>query len=200
MRRDMSSSRPGREQRLTLGPSPADKGEMASARAPRDERAFDARLRERGQAMVEFAIIAPLFIILVAGIIQFGVVLNFWLDMQRIANQGARWAVVDAYPGCPRTSPSPPSCSPTLQAYLASQPVSGGLDPCGVEISFPDPDGAGPGIGEPKSGNPVKVRLEDTFTLVPILGIGTLTLGADATMRQEWEATQYEEGDNIICP
>ncbi len=198
MRRDMSSSQPGREQRLTLRPSPADKGDMASARAPRVKRAFYARSRERGQAMVEFALIAPLFIMLVAGIIQFGVVLNFWLDMQRIANQGARWAVVDGYPGCPRTGPT--GCSPTLQEYLESEPVSGGLDPCGVEISFPDPDGAGPGIGEAKSGNPVKVRLEDTFTLVPILKIGTLTLGADATMRQEWKATHYQPGDNIICP
>ncbi len=198
MRRDMSSSQAGRAQGLTLRPSPADKGDMVSARAPRVKRAFGARSRERGQAMVEFAIIAPLFIILVAGIIQFGVVLNFWLDMQRIANQGARWAVVNAYPGCPRTPAG--VCSPTLQEYLASQPVSGGLDPCGVEISFPDPDGAGPGIGEPKAGNPVMVRLEDTFTLVPILDIGTLTLRADATMRQEWEATQYDPGDNIICP
>ena len=33
---------------------------------------------------------------IVVGVIQFGVALNFWLDMQRIANQGARWAVVNS--------------------------------------------------------------------------------------------------------
>ena len=192
MRRDMSSSQAGREQRLTLRPSPADKGDMASVRAPRDERAFDARLRERGQAMVEFAIIAPLFIILVAGIIQFGVVLNFWLDMQRIANQGARWAVVDAYPMnnpqgfCKRTDPTP--CPQTLQDYLASQPVSGGLSPC-VDITFPE--------GTPTAvGDPVTVRLESSFTVVPIVEVGTINLGADATMRLEWAATHYTDIDN----
>ena len=55
--------------------------------------------RESGPvALVEFALILPLFLLIVVGIIQFGVALNFWLDMQRIANQGARWAVVDRYP------------------------------------------------------------------------------------------------------
>ena len=191
MRRDMSSSRPGRGQRLTLRPSPADKGDMASVRAPRDERAFHARPRERGQAMVEFAIIAPLFIMLVAGIIQFGVVLNFWLDMQRIANQGARWAVVNQYPmssgtTCLRTTNPPGSCPETLQEYLGSQPVSGGLTPC-VDITLP--------VGA-KVGEPVTVRLESTFTLVPIVKVGTINLGADATMRQEWAASQYSEANN----
>ena len=190
MVRVMSSSQPGREQRLTLRPSPADKGDMASARAPRDERAFAARPRERGQAMVEFAIIAPLFIILVAGIIQFGVVLNFWLDMQRIANQGARWAVVDAYPMnnpqgfCKRTDPTP--CPQTLQDYLASQPVSGGLNPC-VDVAFPNGNAVG---------NPVTIRLESSFTLVPIVKVGTINLGADATMRQEWKALHYSDVAN----
>ena len=193
MVREMSSSQPAREQRLTLRPSPADKGDMASARAPRVERAFHARSSERGQAMVEFAIIAPLFIILVAGIIQFGVILNFWLDMQRISNQGARWAVVNQYPmssgtTCLRTTNPPGSCPETLQDYLASQPVSGGLSPC-VDITFPE--------GTPTAvGDPVTVRLESSFTVVPIVNVGTISLGANATMRQEWAASQYEEADN----
>jgi hypothetical protein len=168
--------------------TPADKGSMTGARASRDERGIRVRSREgeRGQAMVEFALIAPVFILLIAGIIQFGVVLNFWLDMQRIANQGARWAVVDAYPGCPRTTTPAGSCSPTLQDYLASEPIAGGLNPC-VDITLPN----GADVGEP-----VTVRLESTFTLVPIIGVGTINLGADATMRQEWAASQYSDTEN----
>ena len=50
---------------------------------------------ESGQATTEFALLLPVFLILVVGIINFGIGLNFWLDMQRIANQGARWAVVE---------------------------------------------------------------------------------------------------------
>ena len=40
--------------------------------------------------MVEFALILFPLLLIVAGIIQFGIGLNYWLDMQRIANQGAR--------------------------------------------------------------------------------------------------------------
>ena len=190
--RAMRWSRSVSEQGLTLGPSPADKEGMASRRERPDERTAGARTGERGQAMVEFAIIAPLFILLVAGIIQFGVVLNFWLDMQRLANQGARWAVVNQYPMssgaiCLRTTNPAGSCPETLQDYLASQPVAGGLNPC-VDITF-GPAGA-------KVGEPVTIRLESTFTLVPIVDVGTISLGADATMRQEWAGTQYEEADN----
>jgi Flp pilus assembly protein TadG len=46
------------------------------------------RLRsEKGQATTEFALILFPLLILVTGIIWFGIGLNYWLDMQRIANQ-----------------------------------------------------------------------------------------------------------------
>ena len=79
--------------------------------------------REDGQAMVEFALILFPLLLLVAGIIQFGIGLNYWLDMQRIANQGARWAAVNNWPpNCPAGSAAGdgdcdgPSPNPTLAA------------------------------------------------------------------------------------
>ena len=48
--------------------------------------------------MVEFVLISPLIFLLVGGIIQLALALNYWMDMQRIANQGASWAVVARYP------------------------------------------------------------------------------------------------------
>ena len=60
-----------------------------------DIRARRRQDRESGQAMVEFALILFPLLLLVAGIIQFGIGLNYWLDMKRIANQGARWAAVN---------------------------------------------------------------------------------------------------------
>ena len=47
-----------------------------------------------------------------------------------------------------------------------------------VEICFPD-------SGAKTSGSPVKVHIEAPFKFVPILGIGTITLAANATMRLE---------------
>jgi hypothetical protein len=141
--------------------------------------------------MVEFALIAPLFLLIVAGIIQFGVALNFWLDLQRIANQGARWAVVNHYPGCPRgANPDDPGvCDQSLQDYLASSPVSGGLSPA-VEICFEEMTGAG-SPPKPTVGDPVTVRLTAVFDFVPIVSIGTLDLRGVATMRVEQNPTRY---------
>jgi TadE-like protein len=140
--------------------------------------------------MVEFVLIAPLLFIVVGGIVQMALALNYWLDMQRIANQGARWAVVARYPVdeppyAPMCTGSNAPCAPTLPDALAAQAQSSGLDP-DVAICFPS-DASG--VGEP-----VQVRLETDFTFVPILGIGTVTLGADAEMRIEQDrGLVYEE-------
>jgi hypothetical protein len=149
--------------------------------------------RESGQAMVEFALILFPLLLLVAGIIQFGIGLNYWLDMQRLANQGARWAVVNSYPGCPRTGPNTP-CTPTLQQYLACQPQATAFKPA-VMISFPA------GATEDNVGDPVKVRLTTTFTVVPILGFGDLDLKAEATMRLEQDAGRFAANSTpVFCP
>jgi hypothetical protein len=174
----------------------ADKGSMVSAMRSGASRVVRARRDEGGQALVEFALIAPLFLMIVVGIIQFGIGLNYWLDMQRIANQGARWAVVNNWPTCPRGSTSctgtnnPPFTSPqTLQNYLHHEVITQGLTSTveDVEICYPDDLS---GTTDPEDvGTPVRVRLQAPFTFVPIVHVGTITLTADATMRLEQDPT-----------
>jgi hypothetical protein len=139
------------------------------------------REHERGQALVEFALIAPLFLLLVVGIIQFGIGLNYWLDLNRIANQGARWAAVDKYPNCNGDPASATCSSPTLVEYLESEPVSGGLKP-DATICFEVP--ASPAVAG-TVGQPVTVKVESDFTFLPILDLGTIRLRGRATMRIE---------------
>ena len=95
--------------------------------------------------MVEFALILFPLLILVAGVIQFGIALNYWLDMQRIANQGARWAVVNNWPPeCARGSAVgscgnwPTTPAKTLQQTLTDQAIADGLqDSVTVEVCYP---------------------------------------------------------------
>ncbi|CAN5174520.1 hypothetical protein BH20ACT13_BH20ACT13_18890 [soil metagenome] len=163
----------------------ADKGSMVSVVRGNPSRGDRQRERESGQALVEFALILPVFVVLVVGIIQFGVGLNYWLDMQRIANQGARWAVVNKFPTC-SSAPDTLCTTPyTLQTYLQSEPVSGGLCPR-VDITFP--------ATTSEVGDPVKVLLWTPFTFVPILNLGTINLSADATMRLEQKPGRYQAG------
>ena len=151
---------------------------------------------ENGQAMVEFALILFPLLILVTGIIQFGIGLNYWLDMQRVANQGARFAAVNNWPpDCPRGSAVgtcgswPGTPAKTLQQYIIDAAVADGLQrSVSVEICYPNADSQ-------KIGDPVKVRLKTPFTFVPILEIGTITLSADATMRLE---QSQEAGKGLI--
>lgn len=159
--------------------------------------------------MVEFALILFPLLLLVAGIIQFGIGLNFWLDQNRIANQGARWAVVNAWPGCPRTAPAgscnaTPACTAaptnnTLQSNLRCQAISQGLrNSVCVRVTYPDD--LDPATDPGDVGSPVRVRLENRFKFVPILGIGTITLRGEATMRIENNVPLHVTPDATPCP
>ncbi|HLY93473.1 MAG TPA: TadE/TadG family type IV pilus assembly protein [Gaiellaceae bacterium] len=54
---------------------------------------------ERGQAAVEFALIAPVLIILVLGVIQIGIAFNHYLTITDAARAGARTAIVARFTG-----------------------------------------------------------------------------------------------------
>ena len=60
--------------------------------------------------MVEFALILPLFMVLVFGIFDLGRAFNYWIDETHLSTTGARWAVVNANLG-----------QPTLQQYIKNQ-------------------------------------------------------------------------------
>lgn len=54
---------------------------------------------DRGAALVEFAIVAPLFFLLIFGIIEFGSAYNDYQSIRQGAREGARQAVVGDYGG-----------------------------------------------------------------------------------------------------
>ena len=59
--------------------------------------------REDGVAMTEFALVLPVFLLLVAGILSFGRVFFYWIQANHLANETARWAAVDRNPYAPTT-------------------------------------------------------------------------------------------------
>jgi hypothetical protein len=145
--------------------------------------------------MVEFALVLLPLLVVVVGIVQFGIGLNYWLDLNRIANQGARWAVVNGYPGCDRTGAGV-CTNPTLQQYLACEPVVSSLAPT-VVVSFPAAAG---GAGGDERGDPVRVVVSTQFDFVPFLELGTITLRGTAEMRMEQDRSRYSAGGNAPWP
>ena len=111
--------------------------------------------RESGQAMVEFALILFPLLLLVVGIIQFGIALNYWLDMQRIANQGARWAVVNVARTATQTprvvQPLQPDPSGDARQQATSQGLRSSISASTVKYmsrSRRDPGDAGNKVGD----------------------------------------------------
>jgi Flp pilus assembly protein TadG len=153
--------------------------------------------RESGQATTEFALIFIPLITVVAGIIYFGIGLNYWLDMNRVANQGARSAAVDNWPDkCPRDTSTPPDPSYTCTNSTSSTPCATVLttnshaklqdvlrcsarnNPA-VELCYPGKTPATATIGDP-----VRVTLRAPYKFFFFNAV-RITLTARATMRLE---------------
>lgn len=142
---------------------------------------------ESGQALVEFALVVPLLLVLLLGILDFGKGYNYWIDQTHLANQAARWAAVNKNPG-PGT---------TLQASVQQRANTkelrqGGTasvpSPVSVSICFPD--------GTSNVGDPVRVTVNTTYNwlgfLVAKSGIPlSSSIRGTATMRLEAEPTAY---------
>jgi hypothetical protein len=144
---------------------------------------------EEGQTVVEFAIILFPLLLLVVGIIQFGIAINFWQDQQRLAAAGARVAIVN----CAQAS----WCTPTLEQYLEAQPLSNGNNPQ-ADVCFESITGENGTVPDP--GDSVTVYLEAPFDLVPIFGVGDITISARTTMRLEQKATHAGIASEGLCP
>jgi Flp pilus assembly protein TadG len=153
-----------------------------------------SRLRnDRGVALVEFALVAPLLMMLLFGMLDFGRALNYWIDETHLANMGARMAVVENWP-----TEAPPT-SQTLQDYIREQAHAGELkENVTVCITL--------GSGGPAEGEPVTVTVslptEDLWSnfLVNELGFGPETISAHSTMRLEKNTQDYEDVNPPGCP
>ncbi len=139
-------------------------------------------MRQGGQAVVEFAVLTPVLLSFVFGILDFGRSMNYYNDATHLANEGARWAVVNVNPG-----------SGTLQSYIKSQGDTAEMqNNSTVCITFPGPGGA-------QAGQPVHVTVSVNFNWLPWIqsvlgGTTSTTMTGMADMRLEQAPTTYSAG------
>jgi len=122
--------------------------------------------RNDGQAMTEFALILPIFMIIVAGMLGFGRVFFYWIQANHVANETARWAIVDRNPYAPTTLQ-------TAAADSSSSEFNSNTTVCITRE------------GDKDLGAPLKVTVSKPFTFVPILNIVKIKIQASSTMRIE---------------
>ncbi|WP_297448718.1 TadE family protein [Ferrovum sp.] len=81
----------------------------------------DIMFSERGVAAVEFAIVFPLMLLLMFGIVEFGTMMYDQIMVTNAAREGARWGSVQSV-----SLPHPVSCGdPGINAIQGSSPCSG---------------------------------------------------------------------------
>jgi hypothetical protein len=155
-------------------------------------RRIDPR-REDGVAMVEFALVVPLFLALFIGMVGLGRAFFLWNDANHVANETARWAAIDHNP-----------YSVTLQQHASD--TLGGANVC---IAFQDdtPLDGNPNNGTPSVGSYVTVKVQKPLRLSIHLpkfgGLDTgFTIRGTSTMRVEdlenlGSPASYSTGQNL---
>jgi len=161
---------------------------------------------QEGQSLIEFALVAPLILILVLGIIDIGRALGYKNDETNLANIAARIAVVSSGTTCaPCSGASPAITGPdAIRQYVLSQApaeLKNGstsvATPADVTFLFPNTTSA-TSKGYCK-GDPVKITVTSgyrwlsflTSATIPfsggrrVLPVGVQSITATTTMRME---------------
>ena len=129
---------------------------------------------ESGQAVVEFALVAPVFLLLLFGMIEFARALNAYLVLSNVAREGARSAVV-ADAAITRDS---------VESLIRSGIGSGWLDGDAAVVTLTGLDGA--------AGTASRVEIRYPYRLLLLTGLGegfmnrsTITFTTAVEMRNE---------------
>jgi hypothetical protein len=127
--------------------------------------------------MAEFALVAPVFLLFIAGLLAFGRIFFYWIDANHLANETARWAAVDQNPYAPVGANPPGTGGSTLQQHVID---SGTLEfnDASVCISFESTP--------PEQGQYLTVKVQKpVYTLTRLLPFSKITVKATSTMRIE---------------
>ena len=163
--------------------------------------------------MVEMALIMPILLVIVLGIVDFGKGMNYWNDANQLAADAARFAAVNKNPG----DDTPETADDDFRNWIRMQADTEELE-AGIAEGDPLPDGSCPTnttpqgplcrkvssstprglrvcIGKPgqgtlaegdlEVGQPIEVVVETSYTLIPFVDhIPFLTEAQDSTFGQ----------------
>lgn len=148
---------------------------------------------QRGQALVEFALILPILLAVIIGVFDFGAAYNQKNDQNFLVNQAARYASVNACTPC--------SSGQSIAAYVKTTADTSHLRSGVTHITFCLPPLSGGGTNDGSVGMPLQVTVTSPFNWLGVLagtGLpgGTITIEATVTTRilQQSDGTLYSAG------
>ena len=126
--------------------------------------------------MVEFAIMLPLFILMVFGIIQFGFVFFVWNDMTNAAREGTRRLSVD-------DTVTEAQAATIVQNWLVAWPATFDVTACKIAAQTANPSDC---TGTDSVSVTVSAPMNQVSIVGPIaVAFGLAEMRASVTMRKE---------------
>jgi Flp pilus assembly protein TadG len=154
------------------------------------------RRREEAQSLAEFALILPIFLILVFGIIDFGMGLRAYITVAQATREGARYGVVGNQAGT-FTAGGTGDCDGATTNSIVGKVCStiNGLDLTNIETVTTDCTATST-TPPCNPGDPIEVHTEYSYyyitpvrSIINVLSGGSMddhiTVSSTATMRQE---------------
>jgi Flp pilus assembly protein TadG len=132
---------------------------------------------ERGAELIEFAILVPILLFIIAGIVDFGMMFRTYEAVTNAAREGARVGILPGYE-------DPADVQARVDAYLAASGLTGPRTTTPEVVTVATPAG---------TFNARSVRVQYTYQFAvlggfaPLFGgnFGSITLGAVSVMRTE---------------
>jgi hypothetical protein len=146
---------------------------------------------QRGQALVEFAIILPIVLLILLGVVAFGLAFNAQNNEANLANLAIRLADVNLCTQC-----NAGDGNQQISKYIVKQADTKQLTNDGLTICFRSPPGSpAADPANPKAGDPVQVILSSNFKWFHYTGLnfGTTPIVARVTGRleQDYNGSTY---------
>jgi Flp pilus assembly protein TadG len=164
----------------------------------------------RGTALAELALVLPLLLVLIMGMLDFGKAFNEWIDETHLANEGARLAAVGYVTVACAGAANPNTCIaqqiqgdaniPELKTGRPVTPYAGAQGAARVCISYPTNPATN---SHGQVGDPVQVTVATTyhwlnylvnqvkFVATPIVGKATMRLERPAAAAAAATTTCY---------
>ncbi len=147
-------------------------------------------VQERGAALVEFAILAPLLILLLMGIIEFGWIFGQFNQIRHAAQEGARWGAV--------SRPDVDSSGAMDWSDLVARSCGAADLPSGTTI---DVSGTFPSTARGGTGSVTVTANIQSLTGIPLISdFLPSTLTNTATFRLEQAAPWATSTPTTTCP
>jgi Flp pilus assembly protein TadG len=165
----------------------------------------------RGTALAELALVLPLLLVLIMGMLDFGKAFNEWIDETHLANEGARLAAVGYLGAACASAANPNVCIAQqiqesaniaeLKSGRTASPYAAAQDEARVCISYPNNPATN---SHGQVGDPVQVTVQTTYHwlnyLVSQVDFAATPIVGKATMRLERRATDTAAGMTTCYP